>query len=401
MLELSHIDKYYNPGSVNEMCLFQDFNLTIPDSQFVSVVGSNGSGKTSMLNLICGSISADAGKVIVNGTDITGQKEYMRHRKIGRVYQNPSAGTCPNMTVLENMAVADLKEKGYGLNRCVRKSRENAYREMLSGLWRETGGRMAYITSWYWNKGDFRKVNEDSFTLQRVRARKKELIFAAVCDGIGGLRAGECASGLVAEQLTEWFYREGFWKMRSLFWTKRMKKRALDALLDMQEKLERCEREEKICSGTTVTMVFVRGRRFVLVHLGDSRAYQLCRKRCLNREKQTGTRQLSQDHEEGGVLRRCVGAFGLEVPQLYTGTLGDGDMLLLCTDGFYKKAPPDFFRICLYEEREAGQLYRRLKGIGSFLTAQGEKDNMTAVLIGYEKEESVWKKNEKSVKNTF
>ena len=134
MLELSHIDKYYNPGSVNEMCLFQDFNLTIPDSQFVSVVGSNGSGKTSMLNLICGSISADAGKVIVNGTDITGQKEYMRHRKIGRVYQNPSAGTCPNMTVLENMAVADLKEKGYGLNRCVRKSRENAYREMLSGL---------------------------------------------------------------------------------------------------------------------------------------------------------------------------------------------------------------------------------------------------------------------------
>ena len=79
------------------------------------------------------------------------------------------------------------------------------------------------------------------------------------------------------------------------------------------------------------------------VHLGDSRAYQLCRKRCLNREKQTGTRQLSQDHEEGGVLRRCVGAFGLEVPQLYTGTLDDGDMLLLCTDGFYKKAPPDFF----------------------------------------------------------
>ena len=85
---------------------------------------------------------------------------------------------------------------------------------------------MAYITSWYWNKGDFRKVNEDSFTLQRVRARKKELIFAAVCDGIGGLRAGECASGLVAEQLTEWFYREGFWKMRSLFWTKQMKKRS-------------------------------------------------------------------------------------------------------------------------------------------------------------------------------
>lgn len=75
-----------------------------------------------------------------------------------------------------------------------------------------------------------------------------------------------------------------FLENERFFWTKQMKKRALDALLDMQEKLERCEREEKICSGTTVTMVFVRGRRFVLVHLGDSRAYQLCRKRCLNRE---------------------------------------------------------------------------------------------------------------------
>ena len=132
---------------------------------------------------------------------------------------------------------------------------------------------MAYITSWYWNKGDFRKVNEDSFTLQRVRARKKELIFAAVCDGIGGLRAGECASGLVAEQLTEWFYREGFWKMRSLFWTKQMKKRALDALLDMQEKLERCEREEKnlqrndsndgICSRTQICTGASRGQQGV------------------------------------------------------------------------------------------------------------------------------------------
>ena len=117
MLELSHIEKYYNPGSVNEMCLFQDFNLSIPKGQFVSVVGSNGSGKTSMLNLICGSIEADGGKICVNDTDITSQKEYVRHKKIGRVYQNPAAGTCPGMTVLENLSIADKKKTGYGLGR--------------------------------------------------------------------------------------------------------------------------------------------------------------------------------------------------------------------------------------------------------------------------------------------
>lgn len=134
MLELSHINKYYNPGSVSEMCLFQDFNMKIEEGEFVSVVGSNGSGKTSMLNLICGSIDADAGKIIVNGADITGKKEYLRHKKIGRVFQDPAAGTCPGMTILENMSIADRKGKGYGLGRCVRKDRTEAYRAMLKEL---------------------------------------------------------------------------------------------------------------------------------------------------------------------------------------------------------------------------------------------------------------------------
>lgn len=134
MLELSHIDKYYNPGSVNEMCLFSDFNLKIGEGEFISVVGSNGSGKTSLLNLICGSMDADAGQIVVNDTDITGKKEYLRHKKIGRVYQNPAAGTCPGMTILENLSIADRKAKGFGLGRCVRKSRMEAYRTMLAGL---------------------------------------------------------------------------------------------------------------------------------------------------------------------------------------------------------------------------------------------------------------------------
>ena len=84
MLELKHINKYYNAGTVNEMCLFEDFSLTIKDHQFVSVVGSNGSGKTSMLNIICGSIPIDGGKVLVGGPDSTAMPEQKRHRIIGR-----------------------------------------------------------------------------------------------------------------------------------------------------------------------------------------------------------------------------------------------------------------------------------------------------------------------------
>ena len=134
MLELKNISKYYNPGSVNEMCLFQDFNLTIRDHEFVSVVGSNGSGKTSLLNIICGSIGVDSGNIIVNGTDITGRKDFLRQRKIGRVYQDPSKGTCPSMNILENMSLADNKGKGYGLTKGVNKARIEEYRESLKQL---------------------------------------------------------------------------------------------------------------------------------------------------------------------------------------------------------------------------------------------------------------------------
>ena len=74
MLELKNIYKYYNPGTVNEMCLFKDFNLTVKEGEFVSVVGSNGSGKTSMLNIICGSIPVESGKIILDGKDITREK---------------------------------------------------------------------------------------------------------------------------------------------------------------------------------------------------------------------------------------------------------------------------------------------------------------------------------------
>ena len=134
MLELQNIAKYYQGGTVNETCLFKDFSLTIPDRQFVCVIGSNGSGKTSMLNIICGSIPIDGGKVLVSGRDVTAMPEHKRHRIIGRVYQNPALGTCPSMTILENMSMADNKGKPFDLHRCVNRKKTDEYREMLAQL---------------------------------------------------------------------------------------------------------------------------------------------------------------------------------------------------------------------------------------------------------------------------
>ena len=134
MLELNHIHKYYNAGTVNEMCLFNDFSLSIEDGQFVSVVGSNGSGKTSMLNLICGSIPLDAGQIKIGNEDITNMPEFKRQKRIGRVYQNPAMGTCPSMTILENMALADNKGKPFNLRPGTNRQRVEIYREQLHML---------------------------------------------------------------------------------------------------------------------------------------------------------------------------------------------------------------------------------------------------------------------------
>ena len=134
MLELREIYKYYNPGTVNEMCMFNNFNFKVDDGEFVAVVGSNGSGKTSMLNIICGSIPIDEGAVLINGSTIINMPEYKRMGRIGRVFQNPSMGTCPSMTILENMAMAENKGKAYNLGKGVNKKREEAYRELLRPL---------------------------------------------------------------------------------------------------------------------------------------------------------------------------------------------------------------------------------------------------------------------------
>ena len=134
MLELKNISKIYNQGLVTESCLFDNFSLTVKDGEFVSIVGSNGSGKTSMLNIICGSIPVEGGQVIIDGHDITRSPDHRRYARIGRIFQDPSMGTCPDLTMLENLSLADNKGKPFGLGRAVSKKRIAFFRDQLAGL---------------------------------------------------------------------------------------------------------------------------------------------------------------------------------------------------------------------------------------------------------------------------
>lgn len=131
MLELNNIVKVFNAGTVDENRLFDGFSFKVEKGDFVSVIGSNGSGKTTMLNLSCGTIRPDSGSVIFEGRDITNVSEYKRAKFIGRVLQDPRMGTCGSLTILENMALSDNKNKPFGISPAINKKRVDYYKSLL------------------------------------------------------------------------------------------------------------------------------------------------------------------------------------------------------------------------------------------------------------------------------
>lgn len=109
MLTIQSISKTFNPGTVNEKRALNNVSLELNDGDFATIVGSNGAGKSTMFNAITGSFYVDNGQIILDGEDITYQKEYIRSKNIGHLFQDPLKGTAPHMTIEENMALAFLR----------------------------------------------------------------------------------------------------------------------------------------------------------------------------------------------------------------------------------------------------------------------------------------------------
>nr|WP_294682209.1 ABC transporter ATP-binding protein [uncultured Anaerotignum sp.] len=134
MLELKNIYKTFNPGSINEKRALNGVNLTLEDGDFVTIIGGNGAGKSTMLNAIAGVWPVDSGSVIIDGEDITKLPEHKRAAYLGRVFQDPMNGTAADMEIEENLAVAKRRGQMRTLKWGITKKEREEYVELLKTL---------------------------------------------------------------------------------------------------------------------------------------------------------------------------------------------------------------------------------------------------------------------------
>ena len=242
---------------------------------------------------------------------------------------------------------------------------------------------MKYLTSVYWERGSMTERNQDSVVLLQVLTARGRVLMAAVCDGMGGLAQGEAASGYITRRLQEWFYESLLRSVqkRKAFWIIR---RSLDRLVyDMQEQLSQYAGREKIRMGSTMTVLVLWEKMYLLWHLGDSRAYRLSAAGDGGRMKGS-LRCMTTDHVRGrNQLTKCVGSFGYMRPDFRMGTFGNGQAMLLCSDGFRHYVTEEELADVLNPGvvAEEMQAERRLREIGEACMKRGEVDNLSAVYV--------------------
>lgn len=134
MLEIKNVTKVFNPGTVNEKVALDGFSLTLEEGDFVTVIGGNGAGKSTMMNAIAGVWPVDAGQILIDGVDVTKLSEHKRAKYLGRVFQDPMTGTAATMGIDENLALAKRRGKKRSLKSGTSKKEREEYKELLKTL---------------------------------------------------------------------------------------------------------------------------------------------------------------------------------------------------------------------------------------------------------------------------
>lgn len=134
MLKIKNLSKSFNIGTENEVRIFDGFDLEINDSEFVAILGSNGCGKSTLFNMISGSVKDNGGEIVLGDINISKLKEEQRALKIGKVHQDPSKGVSSSLTILENLSLAAKKNEKFSLRNLIKKQNIDKFIEVLKEL---------------------------------------------------------------------------------------------------------------------------------------------------------------------------------------------------------------------------------------------------------------------------
>lgn len=170
MLEISNISKTFNAGTANEKVVFDGLSLTLNEGDFVTVIGGNGAGKSTMLNLVAGVYPVDGGHIKIDGHDVTKLPEHKRAKYIGRVFQDPRMGTATDMWLEDNLAIAECRGTRRGLGWSLKPSNRARYREMLRELDLGLENRLST------KMGQFSGGQRQAVTLLMATMRKPHLL---------------------------------------------------------------------------------------------------------------------------------------------------------------------------------------------------------------------------------
>lgn len=232
---------------------------------------------------------------------------------------------------------------------------------------------MKFATAVYWDAGK-KETNQDSLLIEQICTTKGRVLLAAVCDGIGGLKEGEIASGFLAEKLQAHFYGELLTLIRKGRHRKTIKRSLFRCLSEAARMLKEYGIHKDLSLGTTVSALLIWGHQYLIIHAGDSRIYRLYTK---------SGKVLTTDHRKGGnVLTRCIGSFPYQLPEGEQGRCYGTSHFLLCTDGFWGKGEELIYRLFGTKEKlSEEQAGKRLSEIAAHNLKCGETDNQTAIYV--------------------
>lgn len=134
MLKIQNLSKSFHKDTENAIEIFKDFSLEVEEGSITALLGANGCGKSTLINLISGSLPMDSGEMILNGREISALKEHQRSEQIAKVHQNPTAGVSPSLTIFENMSLAEKKGSKFSIKKLVNLKKKQGFQQMLAPL---------------------------------------------------------------------------------------------------------------------------------------------------------------------------------------------------------------------------------------------------------------------------